>query len=79
MSDHYISIPMTQQNVLVKEEVDVTGCVRCGNYLASDIFQLCGHPNSEYKIGIKVEHHTCQHMRSTSGGCGPERRLGKNV
>ena len=68
-----------QQYLKPQEEVDITGCVRCGHYQASDIFQLCGHPSAAYAIGDEKEAHTCRHMRSLSGGCGSERRLGKNV
>ena len=31
----------TQQNILPREEVNIAGCVRCGNYLASDA-NTCG-------------------------------------
>ncbi len=68
-----------QQYLKPQEEVNITGCVRCGHYRGSDIFQLCGHPNSAYLIGDKKDFHTCAHMRHSAGSCGPDRRLAKNV
>ncbi len=70
---------MTQQAVRAREEVDITGCIRCPSYTDTGIFQLCKHERSSYVIGSAgaTEFHTVQHMRSSDGLCGPERRLGR--
>ena len=45
-------------------------CHRCAYYVETVLFNLCGHPTSEYKIGTKVDFHTIGHMRSYKGSCG---------
>lgn len=63
---------MTKQFLHELEEVDITGCLRCKHFGKMPLFQLCQHPSSSYGV---MEFHTCQHMRSSVGGCGSDRRL----
>ena len=66
---------MTQQVIRACEVVDITGCIRCEHHKKDSIFMFCVHPKSVYQVGIKSEFHTCQHMRSGAGVCGPDKRL----
>ena len=71
---------MTQQTMRAREEVDITGCVRCAFYSDVGLFQLCKHERSTYAVvgsPVASEFHTIQHMRGSDGQCGLERRLMK--
>ena len=72
-------IVMTQQTMRAREEVDITGCVRCAFYSDVGLFQLCKHERSTYAVNSTAasEFHTIQHMRGSEGQCGLERRLMK--
>lgn len=65
---------MTKQRI-VEQRSDITGCKRCGHYARTALFELCGHPQSEYTLVGEIERHTCNHMRQDYGLCGPEMRL----
>ena len=71
---------MTQKTIRSREEVDTTGCVRCAFYSDVRLFQLCKHERSSFAVistAAATEFHTIQHMRSSNGQCGLERRLMK--
>lgn len=69
-----------QRTLLPQEDVDISGCLRCGYHEKSVVFlMMCKHANSSYKAGDKADFHTCSHMRSYSGACGPDKRLIKYV
>jgi hypothetical protein len=38
-------------------------CRDCKHYCEAMVFELCGHPSSEYKIAEKVDFHSIGHMR----------------
>lgn len=66
---------MTQQIIAPQEKVSIAGCRTCGNFRNAFVFEVCTHEQSHYKIGAEEGLHTCQHMRASSGKCGPEARL----
>lgn len=65
---------MTKQ-VIIEQCADITGCKRCAHHYQTTLFELCGHPQSEYTLDGDIECHTCSHMRQERGPCGPETRL----
>lgn len=48
-------------------------CIHCRFYKHTDIFDLCKHEQSTYKVGEKFDVHTIGHMRKHE--CGPDAKL----
>ena len=55
--------------------VSIAGCETCRHQHDAGSFLLCMHSASAYKADEKDDFHTCRHMRSEYGACGPDGRL----
>ena len=66
---------VTKQYLRQYEIVDISGCLSCRFHEDNDLFELCKHGESLYRYDGKEDHHTCQHMRSEWGACGPSMKL----
>lgn len=54
------------------------GCDGCIHVKPTALFTLCGHPDSDYRVGNEIQQHTIQHMRDENvGACGDEMLLRK--